>query len=252
MEVTILGCGSSSGSPRADGYWGQCDPAEIKNQRLRSSIALKTHAQKTWLIDASPDLRQQCLNNDIRDISGVLCTHAHFDHIGGIEELRVFAGRSYKVLCYGDENTLLRLKTRAPYAFEVKTQGYPFFLQSAVINGPFMVDGIEVIPFKQDHGMGMTSLGFRFPTWAYSTDVHHLDEDAMTILKGVDTWIVDCFDLKPSPTHAHLSLVLRWAKQVQPRRLILTHLGRTIDYWTLQKKLPKNVYVAYDGMKLSC
>jgi phosphoribosyl 1,2-cyclic phosphate phosphodiesterase len=250
MEITILGCGPSAGVPRLNGEWGQCDPNEPRNRRLRASISFCLPNGELWLIDTSPDLRQQCLKNHIQNISGVLFTHAHYDHIGGLEDLFHFLNPSSPIKIYSDPQTLQILFERIETTL-LKPFNYKAYLDILEIEGPFEVGGQNVIPFLQTHGT-ITSLGFRFPSWAYSTDVNALSEDALTILKGVHTWIVDCLDLEPRPTHAHLDLVLQWVERIQPSRVILTHMSSRIDYNTLSKMLPKHIELAYDGMKILC
>jgi phosphoribosyl 1,2-cyclic phosphate phosphodiesterase len=116
------------------------------------------------------------------------------------------------------------------------------------ITGPFNVDGLEILPFDQDHGW-MKSLGFRFGNFAYSTDVVRLDEAAFQALEGVDTWIVDCVRIAPPhPVHAHLEIALDWIKRVRPRKAYLTHMNQTVDYDEISRLLPPGVEPAYDGL----
>jgi len=245
MRVTVLGCGTSGGVPRADGYWGDCDPTEPRNRRRRASILVEAGGARI-LVDTSPDLRAQCLDHDIRRIDAVLYTHAHADHTHGIDELRGFALKTgERIPVWGDRATLATLQRRFDYIFQSKT-GYPAVCTVREINGPFQAAGIDVLAFRQEHGPVM-SLGFRFGSIAYSTDLNGLDEVAFAALAGVDVWIVDALRLQPHPTHAHLETTLAWIERVRPRRAILTHMAWDMDYRTLLEELPPGVEPAYDG-----
>lgn len=247
MRVTVLGCGTSGGVPRIGGVWGVCDPHEPRNRRLRASILVESEGSAI-LVDTSPDLRAQCLENDIQRLDAVLYTHDHADHTHGIDELRVFAMmRRERVPIYADALTLATLRQRFDYIFASRT-GYPAICEGHEIElAPFRVAGVDVVPFRQTHGW-TTSLGFRFGSIAYSTDLNELDEDAFAALKGVDTWIVDALRPKPHPTHTHLAQTLEWIERVRPRRAYLTHMTWEMDYASLCNSLPRGVEPAYDGL----
>jgi phosphoribosyl 1,2-cyclic phosphate phosphodiesterase len=247
MRMTILGCGTSGGVPRADGHWGACDPTEPRNRRRRASVLVERGGRQL-LIDTSPDLRQQCLDHNIRHIDGVLYTHDHADHTHGIDELRSFTfGAEGRVPVWATAGTLATLRRRFGYCFEARG-GYPPICTGHEIEpGAFRAAGFEVVAFEQRHGR-TTSLGFRVGTVAYSTDLDGLDEAAFEALKGVGTWIVDALRYEPHPTHAHLDRTLSWIDRVRPRRAILTHMTWGMDYRTLRRRLPPGVEPAYDGM----
>mgnify|MGYP000373111697 CR=1 FL=1 len=250
MRVTILGCGASEGVPTITGKWGNCDPKNPKNQRSRASIAVQKNGT-TLLVDTSPDLRSQWLASGLRNLDAVLYTHDHADHTHGINDLKPFTHERKKPLpVYGDAATLRSIKSRFYYAFlsDAETPDiYRPFLTANIIRDPFQVRDISVTPLVQDHGYS-TSLGYRFETIAYSTDVVNLDEHAFQILEGIDIWIVDCIDINPRPSHSHLSKTLEWIKRVRPRQAYLTHMTALLDYETLLKDLPKGVEPAYDGL----
>lgn len=253
MKVTILGCGPSAGVPLCNGEWGVCDPRNPRNRRTRTSAALTLKDGQVWLIDTSPDLRQQVLRETITRIDGVLLTHAHADHINGLDDLRPFYFAHKKTIpLYTDADTLQSVRARFPYLAHQKegtASTYPLFLgfHEIVPLEPFDMAGVQVIPFEQDHGHSI-SLGFRFPTFAYSTDVLHLSQTALDVLKGVDTWVVDCMDIAPHRTHTHLDRTLEWIEIVRPNKAVLTHLSQAIDVEAIKLRLPPHVEPAYDGM----
>ncbi len=254
MRVTILGCGSSSGLPVVGAGWGECDPNEPRNRRLRASI-LVSDGPTSLLVDASPDCRAQLLAADVSHLDAVLFTHAHADHCHGVDDLRwinIATGQDLPV--YGDERTLAEIRKRFAYAFEplkhaTEAHYYKPVLAANEIAGPFRAGTIDVTPFEQDHGFSK-SLGFRFGAFAYSTDVVEMPEAGFAALAGIDTWVVDCFRRTPHRTHSHLPRTLEWIARVKPRRAVLTHMGGSMDYRALSAELPTGVEPAYDGMIL--
>ncbi|HEY8351357.1 MAG TPA: MBL fold metallo-hydrolase [Sphingomonadales bacterium] len=246
MKVTILGCGTSGGVPRIGNVWGRCDPLNPKNRRRRVSILVESATTKI-LVDTSPDLREQCLDADIRHLDAVLYTHDHADHTHGIDDLRgLMHCMGKRIDVHANAATLAVLRKRFDYVFESQG-GYPAICDAHEITGPFRVGDIEVTPFEQIHG-DITSLGFRFGPVAYSTDLNELPEAARNVLRGVDLWIVDALRYDPHPTHPHLDLTLEWIADVKPRRAILTHMTWDMDYEELRQRLPPGVEPAYDGL----
>lgn len=256
IRVTVLGCGGSNGVPVIGNQWGNCDPANPKNRRLRPSVLVERGSSRgkggaAILVDTTPDLRQQLLNAGVRRLDGVVYTHHHADHAHGIDELREICRLMQGGLpVYGMAEHLRELGQRFAYCFEPLPDGHPIYrpvLAAHAVDGPFVVGGVRVVPFPQDHGY-MPTLGFRFGRFAYSTDVVKLDERAFAALEGIDTWVVDCTREDPHPVHAHLALTLDWIARVRPRRAYLTHMNNTLDYDTLRAKLPPGVEPAYDGL----
>jgi len=256
MQVTILGCGGSGGVPLADGtpggFWGACDPNNPKNRRQRVSILVRQVAT-ACLVDTSPDLRQQILAAGIDRLDAVFFTHAHSDHAHGLDDLRALVyRRGVPIDAYMDEKTRDALTRSFGYAFTSSHD--PGSLYSALLNDRLIGDGcrigsIPVTAFVQGHGDD-TTLGYRFGSVAYSTDVVSLDATAFAALDGVALWIVDCLRVRPHPTHSWLDRTLDWIARVRPRRAVLTHMNHETDYETLLAACPAGVEPAYDGMTI--
>ncbi|MDD4617308.1 MAG: MBL fold metallo-hydrolase [Alphaproteobacteria bacterium] len=251
MKVTILGCGSSGGVPLIGENWGNCDPSNPRNRRMRASILIEDKTT-TVLIDTSPDMRQQCLDVGLKKLDAVLFTHSHADHCHGIDELRSVNWLICKPIdIYVGPKTLAELKLRFAYIFQGAGRFYKPSVIAHEINGPFTIGRLDIVPFVQSHG-DIKSLGYRIGDFAYSTDVSDFDENALSVLKGIKTWILDSVRIKPHPTHFSLSTSLEWIKKIKPDRAYLTHLNHTMDYDELYRTLPKGVEPAYDGMVIEC
>ena len=258
MQVTILGCGGSAGVPHLGGQdgrgdWGACDPDEPRNRRTRSSIVIETLGGRI-LVDTGPDLRAQLLACAVPRVDAVVFTHAHADHVTGLDDVRLLnriTGRPMPA--FATRTTVDELARRFDYAFRPWTPPYfyrPVLDVSVVEPGQdLVVCGTVVRTFDQDHHV-MRTLGLRVGRFAYSTDVVRLDEAAFAALAGVDTWLVGCFQRQPHSTHADVALVLAWRKRLGVRRTILTHMGNDMDWAWMRANLPPDVQAAQDGMVL--
>ncbi len=258
MRVTLLGTGGSAGVPMlggADGRgdWGACDPAEPRNLRSRASILIDG-GQGGLLVDTSPDLRQQMLASSVRDVSAILFTHAHADHILGVDDVRGLNRMMGRPLeAFGRTKVLAEIQGRFSYAFlPWQPPGFfrPVLLPMPAEPGDTLTAaGMQVRVFDQDHGFSRT-LGLRTGAFGYSTDAVELDETALAVLQGVDTWVVGCFQRQTHHTHAWLGRVYEWVARLRPRRTVLTHMGVDMDYGWLQANLPPGIEAGFDGMVL--
>ena len=255
----MLGAGGSSGSPQVGGEdgagdWGDLDPAEPRNRRSRPSIVIET-AGSRLLVDTGPDLRTQLIDNKINRIDAILYTHAHADHIAGLDEIRILNRLlGAPMPTFATEAVWAELRLRFDYAFLPWTGGGFFrpVLQPHTVAAGDSVEilGLSVTLIGQNHGF-IPSLGLRIGGFAYCTDVVKLDETALNALQDLQIFVVDCFTRGgPHPTHAHLALVLDWVERLRPRRTVLTHMGPTMDYRWLLENLPAGVEPAHDGMVL--
>ena len=255
MQVTILGSGGSSGTPAVDWGWGRCDPDNIKNRRTRPSILVEKGTTRI-LVDSTPDLREQLLAARVREIDAVLYTHAHADHLHGIDDLRAINRAVNAPLdTYADAKTLDVIRTRFSYVLEPLNEGARFYYKPTlapheIIDGDlFLIGELEIAAFAQDHGFS-TTLGFRFGPAAYTTDVVELSEEAFERLAGVRLWIIGTLVDHPHPTHCDVDKALTWIERIGPDRAVLSHLGGDLDYATLAARLPEGVEPAYDGMRI--
>lgn len=252
MKVTMLGCGPSWGVPRIGGDWGQCDPGNPRNRRRRVSVLVED-AGSVLLIDTSPDLREQLLSAGVRRIDAVLLTHAHADHLHGIDDLRTVNQLMQRPIpLYAAAETLAEIRQRFGYVFDSIKPGRqnPFYkpvLEPNPVEGAFRAAGLDILSFTQDHGFSKT-LGFRIEGFGYSTDVIELDDRAFAALAGVELWIVDCIRRRPHVTHSHLEKTLGWIERLRPQRAVLTHMDESLDYETLRRELPAGVEPGYDGL----
>lgn len=261
MKVTLLGTGGSAGVPMiggADGSgdWGDCDPTEPRNRRTRSSIVVETSTNQRLLVDTSPDMRSQLLDCRVPGVDAILFTHAHADHITGIDDVRILNRIANQPLpAFATAETLAELTRRFGYAFKPWQPPHfyrPVLEAKTILPGDVLeAAGLSVRVFGQNHGKVQT-LGLRIGKFGYSTDVVELDEHALAFLTGLDTWVVGCF-LRSGRhwTHANLDTVLSWVAMLRPRRTILTHMGTEMDWAWMAENLPPGIEAGYDGQTLT-
>ncbi|MDO6725847.1 MBL fold metallo-hydrolase [Cognatishimia sp. 1_MG-2023] len=259
LTFTILGCGSSGGVPRLGGHWGECDPNNPKNARTRCSILVERTGPggtTTVLVDTSPDMRQQLLRENVGRLDGVIYTHAHADHVHGIDDLRmvVFNMRE-RVPVWADGPTQDALLSRFGYAF-VQPDGspYPAILDLNAIRGDVTVSGpggdITLKPIEVSHG-SIDALAFRVNDVLYMPDVSDIPEAAWDQLQGLECWILDALRRTPHPTHVHLDKALDWIERVAPKQAVLTNMHIDLDYQVIADETANHIQPAYDGLKLT-
>jgi len=259
LSATILGCGSSGGVPRFGPDWGACDPANPRNARRRCSLLVQRvtpDGTTSVLIDTSPDLRAQLLDAKVSRLDAVLYTHAHADHVHGIDDLRMIVHIMRRRLpVWADADTSEALLSRFSYAF-VQPQGsdYPPICDLSLIDGPVTVTGaggaLTFRPIRVAHG-NIDALGFRVGGLCYLPDVSAIPDAAWPSLTGLDCWIVDALRYAPHPTHAHLAQTLDWIARAAPVRAVITNMHVDLDHDRLAAELPPGVIPAHDGMVLT-
>ena len=254
MKFIILGCGSSMGVPRSDGYFGKCDPKNKKNYRTRCSALIQTKSQNI-LIDTSPDLRNQLLKNKIYKIDKVFYSHMHADQTHGINDLRVFYIRNKKTIpVYADDPTRKYLFNTFKYCFIEKSKEYPAILKlNSINNNLFIKNGkkkIKVKSIKVKHGKIDSICYIIDKQIAYISDVSDIAKRNFKYFKNLKYLIIDCLWLRYHPSHLNLENSLKLIKKYQPKKEVLTNLHSDLDYNYLKKTLPKNIVPAFDGLTL--
>jgi phosphoribosyl 1,2-cyclic phosphate phosphodiesterase len=258
--LTILGCGSSGGVPRVAQGWGACDPANPRNSRRRCSVLVERTGEQgktIVLVDTSPDMRWQLIDADVRRLDAVLMTHAHADHLHGIDDLRAIVIEHRKRIdIYMDEPTSADATHKFNYIFKSPPgSSYPPILteRRLIAGSPCVISGpggeIAAMPFDLVHGE-ISALGFRFGGLAYTPDVSAIPDAALAHLHGLDIWVIDALRYTRHPSHFSLDEALAWVERMKPKRAVLTNLHTDLDYETLRRRLPEHIVPAYDGMRI--
>ena len=254
MDFVILGCGSSMGVPRPDGFFGNCDPKNKKNYRTRCSGLIKT-SDENILIDTSPDLRQQLLRHKIKKIDKVLYSHIHADQTHGINVLRSFFINSRKqVNVYADKVTSKYLKNTFSYIFKSFSREYPATLRLNNLPKTILTKNnnkkILIKSIIVEHGNVKSNCFIIDKKLAYISDVSKIYEKDFKYFKNLKYLIIDCLWYNYHPSHFNLETSLNIIKKFKPNNAILTNLSPVLDYKILKKLLPKNVIPAHDGLTL--
>ena len=254
MKFIILGCGSSMGVPRPDGFFGNCDPNNKKNYRTRCSALLKT-TDENILIDASPDLRQQLLRHKIKKINKVLFSHMHGDQTHGINDLRSFYINSRKQInVYADNDTSKYLKNSFSYIFKSYSKEYPATLNLNKLQKNIYTKNknkkINIQSITVEHGKVNSNCFIIDKKLAYISDVSKIFEKDFKYFKNLKYLIIDCLWYNFHPSHFNLENSLNIIKMFKPKKAILTNLSPVLDYKVLKKLLPNNVIPAHDGLTL--
>lgn len=256
MRITVLGCGASVGVPVIGCDCDVCTSHNPKNKRMRVSILVEFDSGCCVLVDASPDLRNQSLYNNINNIDAVVFTHAHADHAHGIDDIRAFnALKNAEIPAYGTKHTLDELRQRFSYAWQPHDGGYwtrTALVANAIEAGEVihLPSGDVVQSFSQIHGKGET-LGLRFGDFVYSTDVNTIPQQSERHLQNMQCWLVDCLRDGFAGSHANLETALQWHAQYKPQQMFLTHMNHELEYEALKRRLPESVEPAYDGLVIS-
>ncbi len=251
VRFTILGCGSSLGIPRIDGYFGKCNPNIKENYRSRCS-ALITFDKINILIDTSPDLKSQLLKNKVKNIDKVFYTHMHGDQTHGINELRVFYLKNKKKLeMFADKSTSKYLIKSFNYCFN-NNYGYPAIFNLNKLKKKHIINNkkkkLILEPIKVKHGK-IHSLMYKINnSCVYVSDVSKIYFKDLNKLKKLKYLIVDCLRYDYHPSHFNLKNVFELVNIIKPNKTILTNMNNEIDYIEIKKSLPKNIIPAYDGM----
>jgi phosphoribosyl 1,2-cyclic phosphate phosphodiesterase len=253
IKITVMGCGGSGGVPYAGNVWKNCDPNNPKNHRTRPSILIQ-QGDTNIVIDTGPDFRTQVnrIMTEDQMITAALYTHAHSDHIIGMEDLRTFFVRNSKVPIpvYATQETLDSIGKFFDYLFTQLHPIYPATVKGHVLPERLEINGISFLTIDQIHGDTNTK-GFRIGDFAYCTDVSDLAPESLEMLKGVKTWVVGAFySPEGQINHAGINKITKWVDYLKPEMTYLTHLTAAADYDTMCRELPPHIRPAYDGMEL--
>ncbi len=250
MKVRFLGTGTSTGVPQIGCNCEVCKSADNRDKRLRSSVRIEVDG-KVLLIDCTPDFRQQMMNVPFVKIDGLLLTHEHYDHVGGIDDLRPFS-RFGSVNLYMEEHLENVIKERIPYCFAPKKYGgIPNIRINRInVNDVFDVEGIKVTPIRVMH-YKLPIIGFRIKDFAYLTDVKSIPESEYEKLKGLNTIVISALRKTEHISHQTLDEALSVSEKIAPKRTYFSHLSHEMGlHEKIEKQLPQNTHFAYDGLEI--
>ena len=251
-KFTILGCGSSLGSPWITNY-----SAKLKKNSKNIRTRCCAHIQKgnlSILIDTSPDIKSQFLNNKIRSLDAIIYTHEHADQTSGIFEMRPFFWKNKKKIpVYASSRTIKELKDKYTFCFSQR-HGYKPIMKANTIKKKFLIKKnntqLFVDAFEVEHGM-IKSTGYRFDDIAYISDCNKISNSVSKKLLNLKYLIIDCLRKEKHPSHFNFDDALSFIKLVKPQKAILTNLHVDMDYFDLKRKLPKNIIPAFDGLNFN-
>lgn len=250
MRVKFLGTGTSTGVPEIGCQCDVCRSTDKRNNRLRASVIVYTKG-KSILIDCGPDFRQQMLGIEFLPIDALLITHEHYDHVGGIDDLRPFC-KFGDIEIYLEQYVANALRSRIPYCFtEYKYPGIPIIALNEIGLKPFFVAGrIEVIPVQLMHGT-LSIVGYRIGNFAYLTDIKTIPDEEYHKLEGLDVLVMNALRIREHISHQNLEQALEKIKRIAPKKTYLTHMNHHFGlHAEMEKILPENVFLSFDGLEL--
>ncbi len=246
--LTFLGTGTSTGVPRIGCDCPICTSTNMLDQRLRCSALLCWDGVKI-LFDCGPDFRTQALQHQITELDAILITHEHYDHVGGLDDIRPLGDMPI----YAEQRVLDAIQRNMPYCFgENHYPGAPYIRLHAVEPAKaFEIQGLTIIPLRVMHGR-LPIVGYRVHNFAYITDASAIDNTTLDALRGVDTLVMNALQIEPHPAHFSLEESLAVVKQVQPKQTYFIHFSHHIGFHEeTSRLLPENVYLAYDNLTIN-
>ncbi|WP_159520604.1 MBL fold metallo-hydrolase [Sunxiuqinia indica] len=252
LKIEFLGTGTSQGVPVVACDCAICQSTNARDKRLRSALFIETDGQKI-VIDAGPDFRQQMLRIGLKKMDAILITHEHTDHIFGLDDIRAFNWvQKHPTDIYAEQRVQNSIKRVFDYVFEKnKYPGIPQMNLHLVNNKPFKVNSIDVIPIRGYHHK-LPVFGFRIGKMAYLTDINRIEDEEKQKLRDLDVLVVNALRIEKHISHFNLEEALELIEEVKPKQAYLTHISHLMGlHEDVEKQLPANVHLAYDGLKLS-
>ncbi len=253
MKVYFLGTGTSQGIPIIGSDHEVCKSTDSKDKRLRVSVWISWE-NYSYVIDCGPDFRQQMLASNCRKLDGILFTHEHADHTAGLDDIRPFNFKQGEIPIYAHPRVIENIKKRFDYIFETinKYPGAPSVSTIEIQNNqPFAIGNKIAIPIEVMHG-DLQVFGFRIDDFAYLTDVKTIEEKEIAKLKNLKVLVVNALREDPHNTHFNLQEALDFIALIKPEKAYLTHISHMLGFHlVVQKKLPKNVFLAYDNLEIT-
>ncbi len=247
MRIVFLGTGTSTGIPQIGCDCSTCRSTDPKDKRLRASVLVEVDAIKI-LIDSGPDLRQQFLKHNIKYITGILLTHEHYDHVGGLDDVRPLGENTI----FAEKKVINAIQRNMPYCFgEKKYPGVPLIHLKEIDLQAFEIENIAIQPIRVMHAQ-LPILGFRIGKMAYLTDVKTIADSEIELLKDLDVLILNALRHKEHISHLNLNEAIELAGKINARKTYLTHLSHDMgEHEITQTTLPENVFIAFDDLVLN-
>jgi len=252
LEVIFLGTGTSQGIPIIGSDHPVCHSEDAKDKRLRVSILVKWKAANI-LIDCGPDFRMQMLSNPVESLDAILYTHEHNDHTAGLDDIRPFFFRQGDIPIFAHKRVLESLRKRFEYIFTSnnKYPGAPGVIENEIKNKPFFFQDLKIIPIDFKHNR-LQVFGFRMQDFAYLTDLKSIEEEEIQKLDGVKVLVINALRIESHHSHLNLEEALDFIDRIKPERAYLTHISHRLGFHEeVQQSLPKNVFLAYDNLKIT-
>ena len=253
MKIRFLGTGTSTGVPQIGCKCPTCTSTDKHDKRTRASAIVTTDDGTNLLIDCGPDFYRQILDAGSPRLDALLVTHTHYDHVGGIDDLRPYSAQSengFPAYCRADVDA--DLHNRIPYCFvQHHYPGVPTFAIHDVVEGvPFRIGNTEILPVAIGH-YKLRILGYRIGALAYVTDCKTMPDETVEALRGVDTLVINALRRKEHMSHITLDQALELIRRIAPRRAYLTHLSHDMGtHADTEALLPPGVHIAYDGLEV--
>lgn len=250
MKIILLGTGTSQGIPVIGCECRVCKSKDPRNNRTRCS-ALINYDGHNIIIDTATEFRFQVLNNNIKRVDAVLFTHAHADHVHGLDDIRQFNEiQGVTIPCFGNKSTMEIIRKKYDYVFTPSQQGggKPDISMN-VIDSEFNIFGVKIIPLPVKHGF-LDILGYRVGNFAYITDAKYVPEETMQKINNLDILVINALRYESHDTHLSVDEALRIIERVKPKKAFLTHICHRLEHEETERSLPKHVRLGFDGLAI--